>query len=161
MLANLGSIGLTVQEAIRYRGRSGHYTWLAHRLSGLGILGFLLIHVWDGSMLTFNPKVYTWTLALFKHPLFGIGEIVVFGCVIFHAFNGLRISLLDWKPSWWKFQNASATAVWIAFAALFIPLAIMLFMGTLEACGHPPVWPNGVEARTCLAFPPPAAFDLY
>lgn len=43
----MSSFILTVRESIRYRGRSGQYSWLAHRISGLAILLFLVIHVWD------------------------------------------------------------------------------------------------------------------
>ena len=43
----MSSLILTVRESIRYRGRSGQYSWLAHRISGLAILFFLVIHVWD------------------------------------------------------------------------------------------------------------------
>lgn len=156
MLANLGS---TIQESIRYRGRSGHYTWLVHRLTGLGILAFLLIHAWDGSLLTFNPKLYSWTLEVFKTPFFGLGEIAVFGCVLFHSFNGLRISLLDWRPQWWEHQQLSTNIVWGIFLLLFIPLGGYLLLGVVESCSHSPVWADilGLD-RSCFAIPPIGEF---
>ncbi len=30
----MASLVLTVQEAVRYRGRSGQISWMAHRLAG-------------------------------------------------------------------------------------------------------------------------------
>ncbi len=156
----ISNIGTTIRESIRYRGRSGHYTWLAHRLTGLGILSFLLIHAWDGSMLTFNPKLYSWTLEVFKTPFFGIGEIAIFGCVLFHSFNGLRISLLDWKPDWWKYQNSSTMAVWALFIPLFLIFGGMLVGGIFEACQHSPHWAEvlNLENKSCFSFPPLGAF---
>ncbi len=153
----LNSIRYTVTEAVRYRGRSGHYSWLLHRLSGLAILGFLLIHVWDGSMATYSPRNYAWTLALFKNPIFGLGEVAVFGAVLFHAFNGLRITLLDWRPQWWKYQDSSAKIVWGLFLLLFIPLGAMLLWQTIQHCSHPVVYPNGQEL-SCFAIPPRGAY---
>ena len=50
------SLILTVRESIRYRGRSGQYSWLAHRISGLAILFFLVIHVWDTANALFWPQ---------------------------------------------------------------------------------------------------------
>ena len=35
----MSSLILTVREAMRYRGRSGHWSWVAHRLSGLSHFG--------------------------------------------------------------------------------------------------------------------------
>src|SRR5205823_14256773 len=43
---------------IMYKGQSGMWSWLFHRISGLGILLFLLIHLVDISLLSFGPAVY-------------------------------------------------------------------------------------------------------
>lgn len=145
----MSSFLLTVRESIRYRGRSGHYSWLAHRISGLGILAYLIIHVWDTANANFNPALYDWTVTLFKHPLFGVGEIFLLAALLFHAFNGIRIALLDFKPEWWLYQAQSAIAVWILFAVVFIPIAIYMFTGIVEYCSEPPAWAN-----TCWAIPP-------
>ena len=156
MLANLR---MTIQESLRYRGRSGHYSWLAHRISGLGILGFLVIHVWDTANAHFAPNTYQWTIDVFKHPLFGFGEIMIFGAVIYHAFNGIRITLLDFKPEWWQYQGRSALIVWALFLIIFIPAAVWLLYGIVESCGHAPIW-NGVEYpdATCWNLPPYADY---
>ncbi|MCA9932282.1 MAG: succinate dehydrogenase, cytochrome b556 subunit [Anaerolineales bacterium] len=141
----MSTLLLTLRESVRYRGRSGHWSWIAHRLSGLAILSFLLIHVWDTANATYAPAVYEWSVALFKHPLFGVGEIGIMAAVLYHAFNGIRITLLDFKPEWWKFQRQSATFVWVLFLVIFIPIGIYMFMGILEYCSH---------GASCWAIPP-------
>ena len=40
----MSNLVLTIRESIRYRGRGGHWSWVAHRVSGLAILLFLIIH---------------------------------------------------------------------------------------------------------------------
>ena len=152
MLANLQ---MTIQEALRYRGRTGHYSWLAHRLSGLGILSFLLIHVWDGANTHYWPEMYEWSIALFKHPLFGVGEIAIYGCVLYHAFNGIRITILDFKPEWWHYQDSSAKIVWIIFLVIFI----YLLMGIADSCVNVPSW-DVTGSKSCWAFPPFSAFGI-
>ena len=139
----------TLRESIRYRGRLGHYSWLAHRLSGLGILFYLIIHVWDTANATFSPATYEWSVALFKHPLFGLGEVMLMAALLFHAFNGLRITLLDFKPEWWRYQEPSAIAVWVIFAILFVPLAIYMLSGIITYCGGAPAWGD-----SCWQIPP-------
>lgn len=145
----MSSFILTVRESIRYRGRLSHYSWMAHRISGLGILTYLIIHVWDTANATFNPPLYEWSLALFKNPLFGLGEIMLMAALLFHAFNGIRIALLDFKPEWWMHEHGSALLVWGLFALVFIPIGIYMFAGIVTYCGEPPAWAN-----SCWAIPP-------
>lgn len=145
----MSSFFLTVRESIRYRGRSGHYSWLAHRISGLGILAYLVVHVWETANATFAPAVYEWSLALFKHPLFGLGEIFLMAALLFHAFNGLRIALLDFKPQWWRYQRPTALLVWGLFALAFVPLGIYMLVGIVGYCGETTAW-----GSSCWGLPP-------
>lgn len=145
----MSSFLLTVRESIRYRGRLGHYSWLAHRLSGLGILAYLIIHVWDTANATYNPPVYEWTIDVFKHPLFGAGEIFLMAALLFHAFNGIRVALLDFKPEWWEHQERSALIVWGLFAVSFIPLAIYMVASIVTHCSE-----LAAAGNSCWTIPP-------
>jgi succinate dehydrogenase / fumarate reductase cytochrome b subunit len=142
----MSSLILTVREAIRYRGRSGHWSWIAHRLSGLAILSFLVMHVWDTANIYYAPHLYAWSLALFKHPIFGMGEIGLMAAVLYHAFNGTRITILDFKPEWWKYQQRSATIVWVLFALVFIPIGIYMVTTLYTHCGE-----LAAEGSSCWA----------
>ena len=139
-MASISGLRTTLVESVRYRGDIGHWSWVAHRISGLAILGFLTIHVWDTANATFAPNIYSWSVDVFKHPLFGLGELGVLGAVLYHSFNGLRITLLDFKPEWWKYQKKSAYIVWAAFLIIFVPIAIMLTIGIVEYCGETACW---------------------
>ncbi len=134
IMASIGGLKTTLVEGVRYRGNIGHWSWVAHRLTGLGILGFLTIHVWDTANATFWPEVYSWSIDVFKHPFFGVGEIAILGAVLYHALNGVRITLLDFKPEWWEHQDRSARIVWGLFALLFVPMAVYLFYGMGVHC---------------------------
>lgn len=145
----MSSFLLTVRESVRYRGRLGHWSWLAHRVSGLGILAYLVIHVWETANATFKPELYEWSVALFKHPLFGVGEVFLMAALLYHAFNGTRIALLDFKPEWWRHQRPTAIVVWALFALTFIPLAIFMMAGIFSYCGEGTAW-----GGSCWAVPP-------
>lgn len=137
----MSTLMLTIRESIRYRGRSGHYSWLAHRISGLAILLFLTIHVWDTANAHFAPHVYEWTVDVFKYPPIAIGEIPLMGAVLYHAFNGIRITILDFKPELWKYQQKSATITWVLFAVVFIPIGIYMFTHLVDHCStHVECW---------------------
>lgn len=144
----MSSLVLTIRESVRYRGRSGHWSWIAHRISGLAILSFLVIHVWDTANAFFYPELYEWSLAVFRHPVFGVGEIGIMAAVLYHAFNGIRITLLDFKPEWWKYQGTSATIVWVLFFVIFIPIAILMFSSIFNYCAE-----LSAAGESCWAFP--------
>lgn len=152
----MSSLILTVRESIRYRGRSGQYSWMAHRISGLAILSFVVIHVWDTANAFFWPQAYVWSLALFKHPLFGIGEIGVMAAVLYHAFNGIRITLLDFKPEWWRHQNTSSIITWVLFFLAFIPAAFLMASGMIGHCQE-----MAALGDSCFRIPPFSEFAQY
>ncbi len=130
----MSSLILTLRESIRYRGRSGQYSWMAHRVSGLAILFFLVIHVWDTANAHFWPQAYAWSLAIFKNPFFGLGEVGVMAAVLYHAFNGTRITILDFKPEWWRHQRTSSLITWGLFFLIFIPIGIFMVSGIVNHC---------------------------
>lgn len=144
------TLKLTLREALRYRGLWGHWSWLSHRLSGLAILLFLIIHVWDTANATFWPDAYAYTVEVFKWLPFSLGEIALMGAVLFHAFNGVRISLLDFKPEWWLYERRSAIAVWALFAVTFIPIAIFMLTRTIAHCSE-----LADAGKSCMTFPTP------
>lgn len=150
------SLILTVRESIRYRGRSGQYSWLAHRLSGLAILSFLVIHVWDTANAYFWPQAYAWSIALFKHPLFVLGEVGVMAAVLYHAFNGIRITILDFKPEWWRHQRSSSLFVWTIFFIAFIPAAFLMLSGMFGHCSE-----LAAAGSSCLSIPSFSDFAQY
>jgi succinate dehydrogenase / fumarate reductase cytochrome b subunit len=77
-------------------GRWGveRYAYILHRLSGLGILLYLLMHTVVTSLRV--KGIYLWTEGEFFHrPIFRLGEFMVVAAFAFHAFNGLRLVLVE------------------------------------------------------------------
>lgn len=120
--------GLRSVENLRYyRGSSGQWAWVLHRLSGLGVLLFLMLHILDTSTVHFAPEAYNFFVRLYKNPLFGLAEIGLGAALIYHAVNGLKVVVLDFWPRLWKWQDQAQIVVWVAFAVIFVPMAgIML-----------------------------------
>jgi succinate dehydrogenase / fumarate reductase cytochrome b subunit len=92
--------------------------------------------VWDTANAHFYPELYEWSIDLFKNPVFGAGEIGVMAAVLYHAFNGIRITLLDFRPEWWKYQRTSATISWAIFFVIFIPIGIFMLSSILGHCSE-------------------------
>jgi len=77
-------------------GRWGveRYAYILHRVTGLGILFYFLIHIFVTS---FRARgVYLWVEgAFFDQPMFKIGEYLVFVAFAYHALNGVRLILVE------------------------------------------------------------------
>jgi succinate dehydrogenase / fumarate reductase, cytochrome b subunit len=106
-------------NALRYRGREGMWTWMLHRLTGLGILLFLIIHVVDTGIIVFSPALYDEALMLYKSPVFRFAELLIFFSVLFHAANGLRIVVQDFWPAVMLRQRQ---LVWGAAAVVLVAM---------------------------------------
>ncbi len=78
-----------------YRGDAGQYAWALHRATGIGIIGFLLIHILDIMLIGLGRDVYDHTVEFYGHPFIIPMEIALVGAVIYHGLNGLRITLID------------------------------------------------------------------
>jgi succinate dehydrogenase / fumarate reductase cytochrome b subunit len=77
-------------------GRWGieRYAYILHRVTGLGILAYFLMHVVVTSLRAMD--IYLWeTPNIFSLPVFKVGEYLVFAAFAFHAFNGFRLFLVE------------------------------------------------------------------
>jgi succinate dehydrogenase / fumarate reductase cytochrome b subunit len=109
-----------------YKGQSGMWSWLFHRISGLGILLFLLIHIVDISLLGFGPGVYNQGIALFGVGIVRFITLVLVGGLIYHAFNGVRIMLIDFWPKGARYQRMMFTTVMALTIVCFLPMAYFI-----------------------------------
>jgi succinate dehydrogenase / fumarate reductase cytochrome b subunit len=81
-----------------YRGKEGQWSWILHRLTGIGVLLFLLAHIMDTLLLGWGPEVYDKVIGIYSHPFFRINEVVLFAAVLYHSINGVRIIIVDFWP---------------------------------------------------------------
>jgi succinate dehydrogenase / fumarate reductase cytochrome b subunit len=131
----LTSLVLTVTEVLRYRGAIGQWSWVLHRVSGLGVVFFLTLHVVDTSWAVFYPDLYVHAIAAYQSPLFTIGEFGLVAAVVYHALNGIRIAVIDYRPRWWKYQQRAALIVFGLTALILIPTFILMFGHVLNFYG--------------------------
>jgi len=78
-------------------GRWGleRYVYTLHRVTGLGILSYLLMHVIVTSSIALGRTTWEWWMALFSALPFKIGEYLVFVAFAFHGLNGIRLLLIE------------------------------------------------------------------
>jgi succinate dehydrogenase / fumarate reductase cytochrome b subunit len=111
-----------------YRGREGMWSWVLHRITGTAIYFFLLVHILDTALVRVSPEAYNAVINTYKTPLMGMGELFLVIAIVFHAFNGLRIILIDFWSFGTKHQKALfyiVIALWVITIAGFAPRQIM------------------------------------
>jgi succinate dehydrogenase / fumarate reductase, cytochrome b subunit len=88
-----------------YKGREGQWAFYLHRLSGLALLAYLLLHTFSIGSVMLGEKFYMSIHEIYGFVLFRLGLIGVAGAVAYHAFNGIRIILMDFTDWGVKVQR--------------------------------------------------------
>ena len=109
-----------------YRGREGQWAFILHRVTGLAILLYLLIHVAELGAAMWGPKYSNAILNFFHVPLFRLALLGVIAAVLYHALNGLRLILMDFTSWGVKHQAKIWYAAMIVFAVIYIPVLIKI-----------------------------------
>jgi succinate dehydrogenase / fumarate reductase cytochrome b subunit len=124
----MASAVASIWQGITYRGREGHWAWLLHRVSGLGILLFLFLHILDIYLVGVGRDIFEQFLFFYHSPPFKVLVLGLLFGVFYHAFNGVRIILVDFWPerfSNWKTQRTMFRIVLALTLLAFIPAAIV------------------------------------
>lgn len=143
-------------KSLSYRGREGMWTWILHRVTGLGILLFLIIHVLETATVIYFPEIYDRFLASYKTGLFRVAELVIFFSVLYHAVNGLRIVVQDFWPFVMKRQRQLVWATAAVVVLAMIPITWIMMapiFGLTEEPGaarHAQRCMENPEAPACL-----------
>ncbi len=82
-------------EDVKLNQYTGSWAWLLHRLTGLGLLFYLVLHMWVLGSANSGPEAFDRRLAAVQTPLFHLLEIGLIGMIFYHMFNGLAISIVD------------------------------------------------------------------
>ncbi len=111
---------------IRYRGREGYWAWLLHRVSGVAILLFLFLHIFDTALVGFGPEAYESFVFVYRHPVFRVMEVALAAAVLYHGINGLRIIVMDFVDEASRAQRQLWYFAWAVFLLLFVPTAFLM-----------------------------------
>jgi len=97
-----------------------------HRLTGVGVFIFLLAHIVDTAFIMLGPEAYNSMVNLYRHPVFRVSEVVLFGALIYHALNGVRVAIVDLTVRGTLWQRQMFWMVVVLFLAIMIPSAYLM-----------------------------------
>ena len=106
------SRNVSLRSGLRYQGQGPMLTFILHRIGGLGMAIFVAVHILASFV---GGDVGAALNNIYEHWLF---QIFIFFCALFHAINGLRITILDLWP---RLIDHQREAIWLEWA-VFLPL---------------------------------------
>ena len=109
------NVGLAT--ALRYKGHGPMLTYILHRIGGIGLFTFFTTYILALAGVGF-------ILPLYKNWLF---QIIILFCALFHAINGLRITILDLWPNLIPYQRQAIWVEWIVFLPLYAFALVVVF----------------------------------
>lgn len=115
---------------LKYQGGGPMWAWILHRLSGLAMVFFVGSHIIAGFLTQqFGSDVGIAINIIYENWIF---QLALFFLVIFHAVNGLRVTLLDLWPALLEYQREAIWAEWLVIIPLY---GLILFSVLKNALG--------------------------
>lgn len=108
----------------RYRGGIGMLAWILHRVSGLALSAYLLLHIYDLRAAQRGAEAFTDALAVFQTPFWKVMDLLLVAAVLYHTLNGIRLLAFD---AGWGLRN-QRQLFWLAFG---LTIGILLFSAVM------------------------------
>ncbi len=117
---------------IVYKGRSGQWAFVGHRISGFLVFMFLLLHIVDVSMINIDTELYDELHQLYGNVLLRLFEVGLLFALLFHSFNGLRIVAVDFFPGVIRNERKLFAGVLALTVLAGVPGAYIIMLPFLE-----------------------------
>lgn len=104
--------------------RIGSWAFAINRLTGLGLVLYLFLHLGVLSLLLQGEEAWNQFLTIAKSPLFLLFDVVLIFGLLFHALNGIRVALVGMGIG---IRNQK-TLFWILAAIAAVLLVISAYL---------------------------------
>jgi succinate dehydrogenase / fumarate reductase, cytochrome b subunit len=115
-----------------YKGHPGQWSWLFHRVTGVAIILFLFAHVVDTAVIGWGPAAYDRVIAAYENPVVRLLELGLVAAVLFHSFNGIKITLIDFFPKLVRHIKPLSIATIVIFVGSMIPITYIMGKQALD-----------------------------
>ena len=109
--------------------------WAFHRISGIGVWLFIILHVLDIWLIGANPEAYDFLGQIYSSPPGRVAETLLGAALFYHALNGMRIVVMDFWPALTAYHRQLWRIVWIVFFAIGLPGAYIILKPIWEVAG--------------------------
>lgn len=116
-----------LEVLFNYRKHTGSWAWILHRITGLGLTLYIMIHIIALTGLLKGETAFNEEMALFKSPFFLFGEWLLGALVMFHSLNGVRIALVDFGNGA-RYHKEILTFVYVLGVLMVAGMAYLIFL---------------------------------
>jgi succinate dehydrogenase / fumarate reductase cytochrome b subunit len=116
---------LKVGDSTVYKGKSGQWSFVAHRTTGFLVFFFLMMHIIDVSLINYK-HLYNEVHAIYTNFFLRVFEVGLLFALWFHALNGLRIIAVDFFPGAVRKEKNLTGAVLFLTLAICLPMAYVI-----------------------------------
>jgi succinate dehydrogenase / fumarate reductase cytochrome b subunit len=109
-----------------YKGRSGQWAFVGHRISGVLVFLFLLLHIVDVSLINISTEIYDEVHELYGNVVLRLFEVGLLFALLFHSLNGLRIVALDFFPGAVRQERRLLSVVVFLTVAVGVPCGYVI-----------------------------------
>ena len=102
-------------------------SWLTHKITGVAIVMFLIIHIWSMAKMAKGPEAFNAVIAAYKTPLFRVGEVLVLGAILFHGLNGTRLIIGEFIPRTMLKHKLAVYLTFILAGVLFVAGGLLMW----------------------------------
>ncbi|MFO7273763.1 MAG: succinate dehydrogenase, cytochrome b556 subunit [Bacillota bacterium] len=114
--------------------RTGMWSHVLHRISGIAITVFLLLHIWEiTTVLRAGAEGFTAKMAGMAARIWVIGEWLLFLALVFHGINGIRLILLDLG---WGVREQKRN-FWVVFILSAVLIAVGSYFFVMRFLAYP------------------------
>lgn len=99
---------VSLSSALGYKGHGPFLAYIMHRIGGSALFIFFTVYILSlVGVQSMQALLGNWVFQII---------LLVFG--LFHALNGLRITLMDLQPGWIEHFQTAMTIEWLVYALL-------------------------------------------
>ena len=131
-IPNREPVGAWTRIILAYKRNSGSWAYLLHRITGIGLTVYLFVHIWALSSLTKGHAAFQEEMKTFTTMPFKVVEWLLGLLVMFHAFNGIRIAVVD-LGNGARYQKKLLAAVYVVGISLVLLMFFLIFQNDLFA----------------------------
>ena len=108
---------VSLSTALGYKGQAPYLTYILHRIGGSALFIFFTVYILS---LVGVQSMH----ALMSHWLF---QVIFLPFMLFHAINGLRITILDLSPKLIEHFRTAINIEWVAYAIVILFALVVVF----------------------------------
>ena len=108
---------ISLSAALGYKGYSPYWTYILHRIGGIALFIFFTIYILAlVGVQAANGILANWIYQLIFLPF-----------ILFHAINGLRITILDLSPKLIEHYRTAINIEWVVYLLVLVFALFVVF----------------------------------